>query len=125
MIKTLVICIIAGVLLFEFLEHVVLPIAWVLLKRRSRPLCGPESLVGQIVKVKEWRDGHGKVVINGELWKAESDVSMSKGMEAAIEDVRGLVLKVKPINHQGDSAVTEGKGKGIELPSRMSRNSEG
>jgi membrane-bound serine protease (ClpP class) len=119
-----VICIIAGVLLFEFLEHVVLPIAWVLLKRRSRPLCGPESMVGQVVEVKEWRDGQGKVVINGELWKAESDVSMAKGMEAAIEGVHGLVLKVKPIVHPGDSAVTEGEGQEIELPPRMSPKSE-
>jgi membrane-bound serine protease (ClpP class) len=56
-------------------------------------------MVGKEVKVEKWQGKDGIVFINGELWKATSDVPLLPGDKAMIEKVDGLLLIVKHRNH--------------------------
>ncbi len=80
---------------FEFLEHVVFPLIWVLLQRRKKPVTGPSALEGRIAEVLEWRQKEGYVFVNGEQWKANSEKPLTRGDQVVIEKVEGLTLTVK------------------------------
>jgi membrane-bound serine protease (ClpP class) len=94
MLKVLLI-LVAAYILFELVEHVVLPLYWVIAKKQKRSPTGESGMVGLIAEVKEWESTKGKVFVHGELWKAESDVSFKPGDEAVIQSVKRLVLRVK------------------------------
>jgi membrane-bound serine protease (ClpP class) len=94
MLKVLLILIIAYVL-FEFAEHVVIPLYWVISKKQRRSPTGESGMVGLIAEVKEWEGTKGRVFVHGELWKAESDVTFNPGDEVVVQSVRRLVLTVK------------------------------
>lgn len=79
---------------FEFLEHVVFPLIWVLLQRRKKPVTGPEALEGRMAEVIEWRQGEGYVFIHGERWKATGEETLALGTKVVIKKVEGLILKV-------------------------------
>ena len=94
MLKVLLILIIAY-LLFELTEHVIVPLYWVIAKKRKRSPIGESGMVGLIAEVKEWEGKKGRVFVHGELWKAESDISFNPGDEVVVQSVRRLVLSVK------------------------------
>jgi len=96
MILKVFIFIILAYLLFEFIEHAVIPLLWLILKKKRKPLTGSSGLVGQVGKVKEWSDTEGKVFIHGELWWAKSGEPLSPGDKAVVQNVQGLTLIVKP-----------------------------
>lgn len=93
--KTLVVSLLIGVLVFELAEHVILPLLWLLLKRRKVSMCDVQSMVGQTAEVKHWKGKKGKVELGGELWNATSHNPIVPGLRVVIEDVDGLLLKVK------------------------------
>ncbi len=94
MLKILFILVIAYVL-FEFVEHAVMPLIWLLTKKRRLSPSGESGMIGLIAEVKEWEGKKGKVFVHGELWKAESDDSLKPGDEAVVQSVKRLVLTVK------------------------------
>jgi membrane-bound ClpP family serine protease len=94
MLKILLILVLAYIL-FELVEHVVIPLYWVLTRKQRRSPTGESGMVGLIAEVKEWKGTKGRVFVHGELWKAESDVSLSPGDEAIVQSVKRLVLTVK------------------------------
>jgi len=94
MLKILLILVIAYVL-FEFGEHVILPVIWLITKKRRRSPTGESGMIGLIAEVKEWKGTKGKVFVHGELWKAISDTSFYPGDEAVVQSVKRLVLTVK------------------------------
>jgi membrane-bound serine protease (ClpP class) len=85
--------------LFELIEHLIFPIVWSIIASNKKPLIGIERMVGKEVKVEKWQGKDGIVFINGELWKATSDVPLLPGDKAMIEKVDGLLLIVKHRNH--------------------------
>ena len=97
-ITNIVIIIIVGFVLFEVIEHVIFPLAWYIVIRKRKPLCGIESMLGKEVMVKKWQKKTGWVYLNGELWRASSDDHLSPGDRVVIEKVEGLLLRVKPYN---------------------------
>ena len=97
MIKTMIVTLVVGVIIFEVLEHLILPLVWVLMRRRTPPRIGTESMLGKVVEVREWKGHEGKVTVNGELWNAVCDVPIMAGYKATIESIRGLVLQIKPL----------------------------
>jgi len=97
-ITNIIIIIIIGFVLFELIEHVILPLIWYIIVRKRKPLCGIESMVGKEVMVQKWQKNSGWVYLNGELWKASGDDHLSPGDRAVIEKVEGLLLRVKPYN---------------------------
>jgi len=95
-IKILILILFIGFIVFEIIEHVVIPIVFYFIKRKEKSVTGIDSLPGQVVYVRHWKGKEGQVFIKGDLWKAESDVPLKKGDKAIIQQVEGLTLKVKP-----------------------------
>jgi membrane-bound ClpP family serine protease len=96
MIKTILIALIIGFVFFEVVEHVVFPLVWFILGRKRRSISGAEGMLGKVVEVKQWNKTEGQVFVNGELWRAVSDVPLLRGDQAVIYEVEGLTLRVGP-----------------------------
>jgi len=94
MLKVIVILVIAYVL-YEFVEHAILPLIWLITRRRKRSPTGESGMIGLEAEVKEWEGSKGKVFVHGELWRAESDVPFKPGDKALVQSVKGLTLIVK------------------------------
>jgi membrane-bound ClpP family serine protease len=94
MLKVLLILIVAYVL-FELTEHVIVPLYWVIAKKKRLSPTGESGMVGLIAEVKEWEGTKGRVFVHGGLWKAESDISFNPGDEVVVQSVRTFVLTVK------------------------------
>jgi len=94
MLKVLLVLII-GYILFEFVEHVIVPLIWLITIKQRRSSTGESGMTGLIAEVREWEGTKGRVFVHGELWKAESDVSFDPGDEAVVQSVKRLVLTVK------------------------------
>ncbi len=64
--------------------------------RRAPVITGAEGLVGRVglVRTPLTLEG-GMVLVNGELWRAEADEPLEKGVEVVITAVRGFTLAVK------------------------------
>jgi membrane-bound ClpP family serine protease len=93
--KNIILMLVIGFILFEVIEHVVIPIVFYFVKRKKKSVTGIDSLPGEVVDVRQWKGKEGQVVIKGELWKAVSEMPLKKGDKAIILNVDGLTLKVK------------------------------
>ena len=58
---------------------------------------GMEGLLGEIGVVKETLNPEGRVLIHGEMWKAESDTIISVGEKVSVEVVKGLKIQVRKV----------------------------
>lgn len=94
MLKILLILVIAYIL-FELVEHLILPVIWLITNKRRRSPSGESGMVGLVAEVKEWKGTKGRVFVRGELWQAESDDSLQPGEEAVVQSVKRLRLVVK------------------------------
>jgi membrane-bound serine protease (ClpP class) len=94
----IVVVLVIAFVAFEFLEHVLFPLIWVLLQRRKKPITGPAALEGRIAEVIEWRQEEGYVFVNGEQWKATSEKPLVRGDQVVIQKVERLTLTVKPLD---------------------------
>lgn len=97
MLKETIIALVVGFVLFEFMEHVVFPFVWSFVQSRKGSPCDVSNMMGKVGQVRQWQDRDGKVFIQGEIWNARSDTSLSKGDKAVIEKVEGFVLMVKRV----------------------------
>jgi len=84
-------------LLFEIFEHAIIPLAWLILKKKRKHVTGPLGLVGEIGEVREWDGNEGRIFVHGSIWAATSDNPLTPGDKAEVLDVEGLVLKIKSI----------------------------
>jgi membrane-bound ClpP family serine protease len=50
--------------------------------------------LGGTGEVKKWEKNEGYIFVNGELWKAVSDLSFSPGDRVLVQKVEGLTLRV-------------------------------
>ena len=94
----IVLMVIFGLLLFELIEHIVIPMVFCVRKQRQQSVTGIESMPGELVDIHQWDGQEGQVFVRGEMWKAVSEVSFTKGDKALIQQVEGLILKVQPIS---------------------------
>ena len=58
------------------------------------PDAGLKGMPDKVVEVKKWRDGEGRVLVDGELWNAASDDHLQPGDRAIVQKVDGMVLKI-------------------------------
>ena len=58
---------------------------------------GMEGLIGEVGVVKETLNLEGRVLIHGEMWKAESDTLISVGEKVSVEVVKGLKIQVRKV----------------------------
>ena len=66
--------------------------------RQLVTITGMEGLLGEIGIVKEILNLEGRVLIHGEMWKAESDTVISVGEKVSVEVVKGLKVKVRKLD---------------------------
>lgn len=62
---------------------------------RSKPRSGMEGIIGEVGVVRERIDPEGRVFVHGELWRAVSREKIEPDEKVEIEDIQGLVLRVK------------------------------
>jgi len=93
----IIVAIIIAIVVFEVIEHVVMPLIWLIVTRKRRSVSGATGLLGKVVEVKRWKETEGYVFVRGELWKAVSDDPLSVGDKAVVQSVEGLTLKVIPL----------------------------
>jgi len=56
-----------------------------------------EGLLGEVGVVKETLNPEGRVLVRGETWNAESDITISDGEKVIVEAVEGLKIKVRKV----------------------------
>ncbi len=62
---------------------------------RAKPQSGVEGLIGEVGVVQKPIDPEGLVFVHGEYWRAVSSEKLEPGEMVAVEEVTGLLLKVK------------------------------
>ena len=62
-----------------------------------RTTTGMEGLLGEIGVVKETLNPEGRVLVHGEVWRAESDTVISVGEKVSVEVVKGLKIQVRKV----------------------------
>jgi membrane-bound serine protease (ClpP class) len=62
---------------------------------RSKPQSGVEGLIGEVGIVQKPIEPEGLVFVHGEYWRAVSSEKLEPGEMVAVEEVTGLILKVK------------------------------
>lgn len=87
--------IVLAYLLFELIEHAVIPLFWFILKKKRKIVTGASGLIGEVGEIREWSDMEGRIFVHGELWWATSEESFSPGDKAEVQNVQGLTLTVK------------------------------
>jgi membrane-bound serine protease (ClpP class) len=93
----IIVGIIVAYLLFEIVEHAIIPLSWLVLKKKRKHVTGPLGLIGEVGEIREWNGTEGKIFVHGSIWAATSDDPFIPGDRAEVLDVEGLVLKIKPI----------------------------
>ena len=96
MIKTIILTLVIGFFVFELIEHVVFPLFWFIKGRKNKSNFGVSGMLGKVGEVKQWKKNQGKVLVNGELWRAISQASLLPGDRVVIQNVEGLTLQVSP-----------------------------
>jgi membrane-bound serine protease (ClpP class) len=89
--------IVLAYLLFEFIEHVIIPLAWLILRKKRKHFTGPSSLIGEVGEIREWGGNEGRIFVHGSIWAAMSNDPLTLGDKAEVLAVEGLVLKIKSI----------------------------
>jgi len=77
-------------------DIVLFPFTWKAYIRDER-----DKLVGKTGRVVQtFRDGHGRVLVDGEYWKAlaHTEASIAIGQNVTVENVQGLYLVVTPVD---------------------------
>jgi len=78
-----------------FSAFIVIFVLSLLLKARVRPLVsGVQQLLNQRAIAVEDFDGHGRVLVGGEVWQADCEQAIKKEQAVRIKAVNGLTLKV-------------------------------
>lgn len=67
---------------------------------RLKPKGGMEGIIGEIGVVREDIAPEGQVFIHGELWRATSKEKINEGEKVEVEEIQGLILKVRKAVNQ-------------------------
>jgi membrane-bound serine protease (ClpP class) len=76
-----------------------LGMVYMLMRARHRPVVsGVEGMIGDPAEALADFDRHGPVFVDGERWRAETTVPVTKGQKLRVTGIRGLVADVEPAN---------------------------
>jgi membrane protein implicated in regulation of membrane protease activity len=90
---TLLICIVI-IVIYEVLEHLILPLFWVIRNCKRKVSCDSAGMIGKKCLVKKWDGNKGKVQVGSELWNAIGQFPLIPGDEVVVQDLEGLTLRV-------------------------------
>ena len=99
--KSTIIILVIGFLLFEFIEHVVFPLIWFIKDRKRRSVCGVTGMLGKAGEIRYWQESSGQVFVHGELWRAVSEFPLSTGDRVVVQKVDKLTVTVIPFKGSG------------------------
>jgi len=99
MLENIILTLVIGFVLFELIEHLVFPLFWLIKDRNRQSVCGKTGMFGKMGVIEQWQETEGQVFVNGELWRAVSDVPLLVGHKIVVQSVEGLTLRVKPFKH--------------------------
>jgi membrane-bound serine protease (ClpP class) len=94
LIEKILLTIIGLFLLYEVLEHIILPLLGLSFRHKQAFRSSREGIVGQSAEVVEWKGKSGMVRLNGEYWQASAEESFTAGNTVKVVHVQGLKLKV-------------------------------
>jgi membrane-bound serine protease (ClpP class) len=78
-------------------------IIWFAVKARERPVvAGREQLLGEEGTALESFDARGEVFVHSERWSAESEQPVREGQAVQVIGVKGLKLRIRPLDGPGD-----------------------
>ena len=101
--KEILITLIACVIIYEIVEHILLPLFWTVRYRGRKSAYGPPGMIGKRCVVKQWSGTHGKVWVGGELWNATGNSSLTPDDEGLIQGIDNLSLLVVPLGETIDA----------------------
>ncbi len=104
MFTELVTIIIIGIVVFELIEHILFPLLWSLIRRKRESFCGAEGIPGKLVVVQKWHFGEGRVLLEGEIWKAIGCDFLRPGEKAVVQKIDGLILTVAAVDSMSFSS---------------------
>ena len=93
MLKTIILTLIIWFFLFELIEHVIFPLFRFIMGRKRKSVCGVSAMLSKVGEVKQWQKNDGKIIVNGELWQAASEVPLLPGDRVVVRNVEGLTLE--------------------------------
>ena len=94
--KEILITLIACVIIYEIVEHILLPLFWTVRSIGRKSAYGPSGMIGKRCVVKQWTGNRGKVWVGGEFWNATGNSSLMPGDEGLIQGIDNLTLQVVP-----------------------------
>ena len=101
--KEILITLLVCVVIYEIVEHIILPLFWTIRYRGRKSPYGPSGMIGKRCVVKQWTGTHGKVWVGGELWNATGNSSLMPDDETLIEGIDNLTLLVVPLGEKIDT----------------------
>lgn len=101
--KEILITLIVCVVIYEIVEHILLPLFWTVRYRGRKSAYGPSGMIGKKCVVKQWTGNCGKVWVGGELWNATGNSSLMPGDEGLIQGIDNLTLQVVPLGETIDT----------------------
>lgn len=108
--KEVMITLLVCVVIYEIIEHVILPLFWTIRYHKRKSAYGPSGMIGKKCVVKQWQGTRGKVWVGGELWNASSSSPLVPGSEAAIKDINNLTLLVSSPNQSTEPSKKSANG---------------
>lgn len=104
--ETLIIIFIIVFIAYEFMEHVAFPLFGSLGNRKKKSLHGPGRILGEVGNVKNWQGKEGYIFVDGELWRAVSEIPLKTGNKVEVQKIEGLTLTVDLLNPVDQSVQT-------------------
>ncbi|SFM97106.1 NfeD family protein [Thermodesulforhabdus norvegica] len=95
--KQVFLWVVGGIVVIEICEHFLFPLFWYWKMRSRRSLVGLNSYVGKEARVLTWAGNRGTILVDGEIWKAESTEACSPNDRVRITAALSLTLFVSPI----------------------------
>ncbi len=92
--KSALITIFICIVVYEIIEHLILPLFWMIRYRKRKSSGGPSGMIGKKCLVKKWDGDSGKVQVGSELWDAMGPSQLLPGDEVVVQDLKGLTLRV-------------------------------
>ncbi|SHG30283.1 NfeD-like C-terminal, partner-binding [Desulfacinum infernum DSM 9756] len=89
-----VLWVVGGIVVIEICEHLLFPLLWHWKTRSRRSAAGLESYVGKEARVLSWEGARGTVLVDGEIWKAESPEACRPDDKVRITAAHSLTLSV-------------------------------
>lgn len=111
--KSTLITIFICIVIYEIIEHLMLPLFWMIRYRKRKSSVGPSGMIGKKCLVKKWNGNSGKVQVGSELWNAIGQSQLIPGDEVMIQDMEGLTLTIcasKRLSNSNEKSMKKNHG---------------